>query len=178
MSSTGISCPQEALQAYCHYVQPCSKVLMGVQVPPEVSHWFSITVRVPCVMSTSLHSCRSTAVRCPAVLHLLLPQLRTQTTTDPLLLSPMKPAILNLKVVSGTPSFAGLGRCGDYRPQSPGSGSSSQGKGSWRPDAVGAHQAWHTQRAAAGAGSLQRAGHAQLHAAAASSSGRLRCAAC
>lgn len=27
---------QEALQAYCHYVQPCSKVLMGVQVPPEV----------------------------------------------------------------------------------------------------------------------------------------------
>lgn len=28
--------PQEALNAYCFYVQPCSKVVMGLQVPPEV----------------------------------------------------------------------------------------------------------------------------------------------
>lgn len=28
---------QEALAAYCYYVQPCRKVLLGMQVPPEVS---------------------------------------------------------------------------------------------------------------------------------------------
>lgn len=34
--AAAVLCLQEALAAYCHYVQPCSKVLMGVQVPPEV----------------------------------------------------------------------------------------------------------------------------------------------
>lgn len=41
---------QEALAAYCYYVKPCSRVLMGVQVPPEAwgGEW-PCAAGLPCV---------------------------------------------------------------------------------------------------------------------------------